>query len=133
MNKTLIVAEKPNVAKEIAAVLKAPASKGYFENDRYIISNCFGHLMDMYATEGEEKGASLPIIPNHFSFRVKEETENQYRLLASLVNRNDVSLIINACDAEREGENIFRWFFNSTQSRKPVKECGLTQPRFRVI
>ena len=125
MNKTLIVAEKPNVAKEIAAVLKAPASKGYFENDRYIISNCFGHLMDMYATEGEEKGASLPIIPNHFSFRVKEETENQYRLLASLVNRNDVSLIINACDAEREGENIFRWFFNSTQSRKPVKRMWI--------
>ena len=123
--KSLIVAEKPNVAKEIAAALKVPASKGYFENDRYIISNCFGHLMDMYAPEAEEKGASLPIIPSHFSFRPKEEAENQYGLLVGLINRNDVGLIINACDAEREGENIFRWVFDSTKSQKPVKRMWI--------
>ena len=126
MSKTLIIAEKPNMAKEIAAALGVPRSKNYYENNELIVSNCIGHLVDLYVPELENKNVPLPIIPRPFQLKAKENTQQQYDLLEHLLNRSDVSVVVNACDAEREGESIFYRVYELSGCLKPVKRMWIT-------
>ncbi|WP_042226552.1 DNA topoisomerase [Kingella kingae] len=126
MTKTLIIAEKPSMAKEIAAALGVPRHKNYYENDRLIISHGIGHLVDLYVPELENKNVPLPIVPRPFQLKAKENTKQQYDLLEHLLSRSDVSVIVNACDAEREGESIFYRVYELSGCLKPVKRMWIT-------
>lgn len=125
MTKTLIIAEKPSMATEIAAALGVPRHKNYYENDRLIISHGIGHLVELYVPELANKNATLPIIPQKFELKPIEKTQQQYDLVASLIHRADVSLLVNACDAEREGENIFYRIYELSGCLKPVKRMWI--------
>lgn len=125
MSKTLIIAEKPSMAKEIAAALGVPRHKNYYENDRFIVSNGIGHLVELYVPELENKNATLPIIPHKFELKPIETTQQQYELLVNLIHRADVSLLVNACDAEREGESIFYRIYELSGCLKPVKRMWI--------
>lgn len=125
MSKTLIIAEKPSVATEIAAALGVPRKANFYENDELIISNCLGHLLNIVVPEWKNKNLELPLIPDIFPLEPSKGKEEQYNLLAKLINRADVSIIVNACDADREGESIFRRVFDYTGSKKPVKRMWI--------
>lgn len=122
MSKTLIIAEKPSVAKEIATVLDVPPHQSYYENDEIIISHCRGHLLEYTLPE---KNLPLPIFPATFSLIPIANTKPLYDLLVHLMNRTDVSTIVNACDAEREGELIFYRVYESAGCIKPVKRMWI--------
>ncbi|MGL5439928.1 MAG: DNA topoisomerase [Filifactoraceae bacterium] len=114
--KTLVIAEKPSLAKEIAKTLGIKTTnKGYFEDDNYIITFVFGHLMvlkdiDDYKNRGKTswKLNELPFVPSKFEFKIRDDkgVKNQYEIIKKLILRNDVTLLINAGDADREGEVI---------------------------
>jgi DNA topoisomerase-3 len=120
----LVIAEKPSVAQNIAKVLGVTAHKdGYLENDKYIISWCIGHLveLDMPLSYGEQfkSWASLPIIPSEWHYSVKTATLKQYNTLKNLLNDNRVDSVVCATDAGREGELIFRHVYNMSGCNKP--------------
>ena len=125
MSKILIIAEKPNVAAEIAAALGVPRKANFYENNELIISNCLGHLLNIVVPEWRNKNLELPLIPDIFPLEPSKGKEEQYNLLAKLINRADVSIVVNACDADREGESIFRRVFDYTGSTKPVKRMWI--------
>lgn len=122
MSKTLIIAEKPNVAAEIASALEVPKANGCFENAELVISNCIGHLLEIVMPE---KDVSLPILPNELKLEPKEETKRQYDFLVKQMHRADVNVIVNACDADREGESIFRRVYDSIACTKPVQRMWI--------
>src|SRR6058998_856258 len=116
MSKALIIAEKPSVASDLARVLgKFKREKDFFENDQYVISSAIGHLVELAlpseldVKRGKWSFANLPIIPDEFELRPIEKTKARFNLLKRLSQRHDVDLLINACDAGREGELIFRY------------------------
>ncbi|HEZ1565356.1 TPA: topoisomerase C-terminal repeat-containing protein [Neisseria meningitidis] len=125
MSKTLIIAEKPDMAKSIAAALGIPKAKGCYENDRFIVSNCIGHLIELDVPEWRDKNASLPVIPQTFSLKIKETTAQHYQFLRGLLHRADVSMLVNACDADRAGEHIFRLVYQHSGCLKPVKRMWI--------
>ena len=111
----LVIAEKPSVARSIAAVLGATNScAGYLDGNGYLVSWCFGHLAvladaDYYDIRYKKWAKEdLPIVPPSFRFRVPDDKRSQFDILKDLMRRKDVSEVINACDAGREGELIFR-------------------------
>ena len=126
MSKTLIIAEKPSVAADIARVLGGfTKHTDYFENDQYVLSSAIGHLLELAVPEqyevkrGKWSFANLPVIPPHFDLNPIEKTEARLKLLTKLIKRKDVSALINACDAGREGELIFHYIARhvATKSR----------------
>ena len=118
--KSLIIAEKPSVARDIAAALGLGSS---MENDTIVISHCIGHLVRLtYATEPNQ---ALPILPKEFTLAVIDERKDQFNKLANLIKRTDISTIINACDAGREGELIFRLVYDKVKSKKPIERMWL--------
>jgi DNA topoisomerase III len=132
MSKTLIIAEKPSVASDIAKALGNIKKDGdHFENDQYVISSAVGHLVELGEPEEEEvkRGkwtfAKLPVIPSHFGLKPIEKTADRLRLLTKLIKRKDVTAIINACDAGREGELIFRLIAEHAKARQPIKRLWL--------
>ena len=132
MSKSLIIAEKPSVARDLARVLgKFKHEKDFFENERYVISSAVGHLVEMVPPEGAEvkRGKwnleNLPVLPDHFDFAPKEKTKDRLQLLKRLINRADITEIINACDAGREGELIFRNTLHWTGTKKPTRRLWL--------
>ncbi|MDK4526730.1 DNA topoisomerase III [Kingella kingae] len=125
MSKTLIIAEKPNMAKEIATALGVPRQQNIYENQTIVISNCIGHLVDLSVPELADKNAPLPIIPQPFQLQAKENTLQQFDLLKKLLHRADVSVVVNACDAEREGESIFYRVYELAGCTKPVKRMWI--------
>ncbi|MDK4688273.1 DNA topoisomerase [Kingella negevensis] len=125
MSKTLIIAEKPDMAKAIAAVLNVPKTKGCYENEQFIVSNCIGHLIEFDVPEWRDKNASLPVIPQTFSLKIKEQTAQHYQFLRGLIHRADVSTLVNACDADRAGEHIFRLVYQHSGCLKPVKRMWI--------
>lgn len=129
----LIIAEKPSVAQTLASVLGAKKRQdGYIEGNGYLISWCFGHLAELYEPENYDpayakwKTADLPIIPAKFQFRVGTDKKKQFALLKKLMERDDVSSIVNACDAGREGEAIFRTVYLLAGCKKPMKRLWIS-------
>jgi len=132
MSKTLIIAEKPSVAADIARALGGFTRHGdYFESDDYVLSSAVGHLLEIAAPEeyevkrGKWSFAHLPVIPPHFDLNPIAKSEPRLKVLAKLLKRKDVTALINACDAGREGELIFRYIAQATQSKKPVSRLWL--------
>jgi DNA topoisomerase-3 len=132
MSKSLIIAEKPSVARDLAKALGKFASQDdYFENDEHIITSAIGHLVElclpneMDKKRGKWSFASLPIIPDHFDLKAIEKTSSRLNLLKRLLKRPDVSEVVNACDAGREGELIFHYIVQLAGSKKPTRRLWL--------
>ena len=130
----LIVAEKPSVAKAIAAVI-APGCKqrrGYLEGNGYLISWCYGHLAKLADASYYEEGFAkwnmkdLPILPRSFRFRIQEDKKAQFDVLHTLMRQGNVTEVINACDAGREGELIFRTVYYLAGCNKPMKRLWIS-------
>jgi DNA topoisomerase-3 len=141
MSKKLIIAEKPSVAADIARALGGfTKHDDYFESDNCVLSSAVGHLLELACPEeyevkrGKWSFAHLPVIPPHFALRPIEKSESRLKLLTKLIKRKDVSSLINACDAGREGELIFNYIAQHAKSGKPVERLWLqsmTQPAIR--
>jgi DNA topoisomerase-3 len=141
MAKKLIIAEKPSVANDIARALGGFARHGdYYESDEYVLSSAIGHLLELVAPEeyevkrGKWSFANLPVIPPHFDLKPIEKNEDRLKLLARLLKRKDVNGVVNACDAGREGELIFRYIVQHASVKKPIERLWLqsmTQPAIR--
>src|SRR5437016_13932587 len=132
MSKSLIIAEKPSVANDIARALGGFHKEGdHFESDKYVVSSALGHLVELaLPTEldvkrGKWSFANLPIIPEEFQLRPIEKTKARFNMLKKLMKREDVDLVINACDAGREGELIFRYLVKLAGMKKPVQRLWL--------
>ena len=132
MTKTLIIAEKPSVANDIAKSLGGFTKHDeYFESDNYVLSSAVGHLVEIAAPEeydvkrGKWSFANLPMIPPHFALNPIQKTESRLKLLNKLIKRKDVGSIINACDAGREGELIFRLIVQYAKAKQPVQRLWL--------
>src|SRR6266478_1309798 len=132
MSKSLVIAKKPGVATDLRPVwAKFRKEKDFFENDRYVISSAIGHLVEMVPPEGAEvkRGKwnieNLPVLPNHFDLIPKEKTKSRLQVLKRLIKRPDVTEIINACDAGREGELIFRNTLRWAGAKKPTRRLWL--------
>jgi DNA topoisomerase-3 len=132
MAKKLIIAEKPSVAGDIARALGGFTRHGdYYESGAYVISSAIGHLLELAAPEayevkrGKWSFAHLPVIPPHFDLRPIEKNEDRLKLLARLIKRKDVAAIVNACDAGREGELIFRYIAQYVGADKPIERLWL--------
>src|SRR5215470_18491283 len=115
MGKAFIIAEKPSVASDIARALGGfKKHEDYYESDKYVLSSAVGHLLELCVPDQFEvkKGKwtfnALPVIPPHFDLRPIEKSESRLKVLNRLIKRKDVDTLINACDAGREGELIFR-------------------------
>ena len=132
MSKQLIIAEKPSVAGDIARVLGGfKRHDDYFENDDFVLSSAVGHLVQIAVPEefevkrGKWSFANLPVIPPHFDLLPIEKSAARLKLLTKLLKRKDVTGVINACDAGREGELIFRYIASHAGSKKPVQRLWL--------
>tara|TARA_B100000965_G_scaffold406290_1_gene444438 strand:- start:3843 stop:6344 length:2502 start_codon:yes stop_codon:yes gene_type:complete len=130
--KTLIIAEKPSVAKDLAKALGKVKKQGdFFENDELIISSAVGHLVELFMPEDVDKKfkrwmlGSLPIIPEKFELKPIEKTKKKFQELKKLMQRKDVDKIINACDAGREGELIFTYIYELAKCKKPVQRMWM--------
>ncbi len=132
MSKALIIAEKPSVAADIARALGGFARQGdYFESDDYVLSSAVGHLLELAVPEeyevkrGKWSFAHLPVIPPRFTLNPIDKTAERLRLLTRLIKRKDVTQLINACDAGREGELIFRYIVQHAKARQPIRRLWL--------
>lgn len=132
MSKTLIIAEKPSVATDIARVVGGCTKKDdYHENDEYVIASAVGHLLELAVPEeydikrGKWSFTHLPHIPSHFSLNPIAKSEAKLKSLAKLIRRKDIERIINACDAGREGELIFRYIVQYTKAKQPMQRLWL--------
>ncbi|MCO4890972.1 DNA topoisomerase III [Cupriavidus sp. WGtm5] len=132
MSKALIIAEKPSVAADIARALGGFTKHDeYFENDDYVLSSAVGHLVEIAAPDeyevkrGKWSFANLPVIPPHFDLRPIAKTESRLKVLNRLIKRKDVTALINACDAGREGELIFRLIAQQAKAKQPVRRLWL--------
>lgn len=129
----LVIAEKPSVALSIAKVIGAKNKKdGYYEGNRYRVSWCVGHLIQMSNPDSyDEKYAKwniddLPIIPSEYKYEVAKATKKQFNTLKKLMNDKEVDTVINACDAGREGESIFRLVYLQANCKKKMKRFWIS-------
>ena len=133
MGKTLVIAEKPSVATDIAKVLKAKRdkSKDFFENDDYVISSAVGHLLQLAVPEkydikrGKWSFDKLPHLPPQFTLQPIAKSEARLKVLKRLMKRKDVDMLVNACDAGREGELIFRYIIQHAKAKHPIQRLWL--------
>ena len=129
----LVIAEKPSVAASIAAALGVKEKKdGYIEGGGYLISWCVGHLVELAdaAAYGEQykkwSYESLPILPEEWQYTVAADKGKQFKILKELMHRADVSEVVNACDAGREGELIFRFVYGVAKCNKPMRRLWIS-------
>ncbi|MCU4120192.1 DNA topoisomerase III [Variovorax sp. N23] len=140
MTKTLVIAEKPSVAQDIVRALTPTAGKfekhdEYFESEQYVVTSAVGHLVEIQAPEefdvkrGKWSFANLPVIPPHFDLKPVDKTKTRLNAVVKQAKRKDVTQLINACDAGREGELIFRlieqYAGGKTPLNKPVRRLWL--------
>ncbi|ODV08241.1 MAG: DNA topoisomerase III [Rubrivivax sp. SCN 70-15] len=141
MSKTIIIAEKPSVAQDIVRALTPTSGKfekhaEHFENDQYVVTSAVGHLVEIKAPEeydvkrGKWSFANLPVVPPHFDLAPIDKAKTRLNAVVKLVKRKDVTAIINACDAGREGELIFRLIVQYADSgktplNKPIQRLWL--------
>lgn len=129
----LVIAEKPSVAKSLSKVIGANEhNEGYFSGGGYAVSWCFGHLAELAQAESYNESYNkwryedLPIIPDNWQYSVSEDKRRQFEIVSELMNKNDVTEIINACDAGREGELIFRTVYKLSGCNKPMKRLWIS-------
>ena len=129
----LVIAEKPSVAISIAKVIGANKKKdGYYEGNGYRVSWCVGHLIQMANPDAYDEKyakwnmADLPIIPSDYKYEVAKATKKQFNILKKLMNDKEVDTVINACDAGREGESIFRLVYNQVNCKKKMKRLWIS-------
>ena len=129
----LVIAEKPSVAASIAKVIGAKnRNNGYYEGNGYIVSWCVGHLVQMANPDVYDERykkwriEDLPIIPKEYKYEVTKTTKKQFNILKRLMNSNEVDTIINACDAGREGEAIFRLVYMMANCKKKMKRLWIS-------
>ena len=132
MGKALVIAEKPSVAGDIARVLGGCKKvDDYYENDQYVVASAVGHLLELAVPEehdvarGKWSFDKLPHLPPHFALAPIEKNEKRLKTLAKLIRRKDVDVLINACDAGREGELIFRNIATFAKAKQPVQRLWL--------
>ncbi|NTX28477.1 DNA topoisomerase III [Burkholderia pyrrocinia] len=132
MSKALIIAEKPSVANDIARALGGFTKHDeYYESDEFVLSSAVGHLLEIAAPEeyevkrGKWSFAHLPVIPPHFDLNPIAKSESRLKVLTKLMKRKDVERLINACDAGREGELIFRLIAQHAKAKQPVQRLWL--------
>ena len=132
MAKSLIIAEKPSVAADIARALGGFTRKAnYFESDDHVLAAAVGHLLELAVPEayevkrGKWSFAHLPVVPPHFELAPIERNAERLSQLLRLIKRKDVTQLINACDAGREGELIFRYIVQHARTNKPISRLWL--------
>ena len=142
MAKTLVIAEKPSVGRDLASALpgKFERSEAYLESDKYVVTWAVGHLVGLAAPETYDERykkwrfADLPIVPQKFKLVPNDDkAKKQLRAVHTLMKRQDVDLIVNACDAGREGELIFAYTYETSGVRKPVKRLWLNSMTKQAI
>ena len=138
--KSLILAEKPSVGKDIAQALHIDQQrKGYFENKHYIVTWALGHLVTNATPEQYDKSwkewrlQDLPIIPKHMKSVVIPKTKHQFNTVKSLLTRKDVKEIIIATDAGREGELVARLILDKVNNKKPIKRLWVSSVTRKAI
>ena len=129
----LVIAEKPSVAISIAKVIGATKKKvGYYEGNGYRVSWCVGHLIQMANPDAYDEQyakwniSDLPIIPKEYMYEVAKSTKKQFAILKKLMNDKEIDTVINACDAGREGESIFRLVYNEAKCKKKMKRLWIS-------
>lgn len=131
--KSLVIAEKPSVAGDLARALgKIPKQGDHYENDEYVVSYALGHVVELEMPEDIDKKKygfwrleTLPIIPEKFGLKPAEEAKERFNALKKLLARKDIDQVINACDAGREGELIFAYLYQLTKCKLPVKRAWM--------
>src|SRR5437868_3717227 len=135
MAKTLVIAEKPSVGRDLARVLPGSFEKheGYWEGAEHIVTWAVGHLGQLAEPDEYDQRfkkwrmADLPIVPDRFKLVIRDErSKRQMNVIKRLLGRDDVDLVINACDAGREGELIFAYLYEKSGSKKPVQRLWLS-------
>lgn len=136
----LVITEKPSVARSIADVIGAQKREdGYLEGKDCIVSWCLGHLAEYVAPDAYDEKFSrwnyedLPIIPQEWKLAVSKDKKDQFYVLKKLLNRPDIDYVVNACDAGREGELIFKRVYDLSRSRKPVKRLWISSMEDEAI
>ncbi|HGC9643714.1 TPA: DNA topoisomerase 3 [Streptococcus agalactiae] len=133
MEHILVIAEKPSVAISIGKVIGATKKKdGYYEGNGYKVSWCVGHLIQMANPDAYDERyakwniSDLPIIPKEYKFEVAKATKKQFNILKKLMNDKEIDTVINACDAGREGESIFRLVYNEAKCKKKMQRLWIS-------
>jgi DNA topoisomerase-3 len=134
MGKTLVIAEKPSVGRDLSRVLPGPFAKneGFLEGSQHVITWAVGHLVQLAEPDQYEdkfkkwRMADLPIVPDRFKLVIRDErSKKQMNAIKRLLSRDDVDSVVNACDAGREGELIFAYLYEKSGSKKPVRRLWL--------
>lgn len=140
MKKTLVLAEKPSVGRDIARVLECKNNKnGYIEGSKYIVTWALGHLVTLAEPENYDQKYKawnideLPILPNHLKTVVIKKTSKQFNIVKSQINRDDVGKIVIATDAGREGELVARWILQKCNTNKPLKRLWISSSTDKAI
>jgi DNA topoisomerase-3 len=142
MAKTLVIAEKPSVGRDLTRVLPGAFTKheGYLESDTHVVTWAVGHLVQLAEPDEYDpkykkwRMADLPIVPDRFKLVVRDErSRKQMTVITRQLKRDDVATVINACDAGREGELIFAWTFEKAGARKPVERLWLSSMTAQAI
>jgi DNA topoisomerase-3 len=142
VGKTLVIAEKPSVGRDLARVLPGAFTKheGWLEGPEHLITWAVGHLVQLAEPEDYDprfkkwRMADLPIVPGQFKLQVRDErSKKQMTVVKRLLGRDDVDLVVNACDAGREGELIFAWIYEKAGGRKPVQRLWLQSMTTQAI
>ncbi|MFS8580427.1 MAG: toprim domain-containing protein, partial [Novibacillus thermophilus] len=138
--KTLVLAEKPSVGRDLARVLGCRQQhKTYIEGSRYIVTWALGHLVELKMPEDYDKRyetwrmEDLPIIPEQMELKVIRKTSAQFKAIQKLTKRKDIKELVIATDAGREGELVARWIIKKIHWRKPVKRLWISSQTDRAI
>jgi DNA topoisomerase III len=142
MGKTLVIAEKPSVGRDLASALpgKFQQSDGVLESDQYVITWAVGHLVELVQPEEYDERwkkwrmADLPIVPDGFKLKPRDaRSKKQFDVIRKQLGRDDVELVVNACDAGREGELIFAYTYEAAKADKPVQRLWLNSMTQKAI
>src|SRR5215813_9701090 len=142
MGKTLIIAEKPSVGRDLTRALPGAFAKheGYLESDSHVVTWAVGHLVQLAEPDEYDpkykkwRMADLPIVPDRFKLVVRDERpRKQMSVISRLLKRDDVDEVVNACDAGREGELIFAWTYEKAGAKKPVQRLWLSSMTAKAI
>ena len=135
MAKTLVIAEKPSVGRDLTGVLPGSFTKheGYLESDEHVVTWAVGHLVQLAEPDEYDpkykkwRMADLPIVPDEFRLVVRDErSRKQMSVITKELGRKDIDAVVNACDAGREGELIFAWLYEKANAKKPVQRLWLS-------